>query len=973
MNIIEFRKLLLLQLLLIIYLSAFSQNNSIIKGVVTDSITGEPLIAATISLRGTSIGTISNNSGSYYLSNIPKGKNVLVVHYLGYEEKNINIEFNKVEVLTLNFSLQYSGGILLEDVVISTQAKGQVAAINQQIASNSIINVVSSSRIQEIPDANAAESVGRLPGVTIVREGGEGSKVVIRGLPPKFSNITVNGVKMAATDGEDRSVNLSMISPYMLEGIEVSKTALVSQEADAMAGSVNFVIKKAPEGFKTDLMVQGGYSNLNKTFGNFKIMAAASNRFFKNKLGAFVQTDIENRDRDSQDVGVSYVSPDRNTDTTNRIFNNSINQYNKLRQKNIYSGTFVLDYNVKNGNIRLTNFGSHSNTEGTFYGDLSNINTRTRDYTGEVGDKSLGIYTSVLNYNQNFGSVNIIADLAYTLSDNNSPNKLRWIFTEDQAFTDTVTKNKTLDPSEIYNYANNNEFATTLRGISSQNEHSREMATSMKVDLTYDFLLSDKISGAIKIGGKYRYQYRFRDISLITEADEGFKYTHNGGVYEDAWKYVLGSDWAGENQSNSFGFEYFIGQSPTESFLGGEFPFGANADLSKMLDMSDLTVLNGNGTENQFEKVHNDYKGYENYYAGYASLDLNIGTMIQIVSGARYEKNMTNYSGIQGDSEIQVNPYYDYKHDTASYERNNDFFLPQFHLRFKPLNWFYIRFAYTNSLNRPDYLTLIPRYSIMRNFIKDYVNYTVKPAHSKNFDLNFTFHENHIGLFSIGYYSKQISNFMMSTGGRVITDISAYYLPQDNRLIGYQVWETINLKDDSYVYGLEAEWQSNFYFLPGILRGLAFNINYSHIWSEAKYPYTIVSTKEIEDENGFPIDVKYNIDTTYTSRLVGQPNNMLNSSLGFDYKGFSFRLSFLFKSDVFERSDFVKELRSSRDQFYRLDLSVKQNLPIEGMQVFLNINNITGTPDRSFLNGSNSPTYIQYYGMTLDIGLRYRF
>ena len=64
-------------------------------------------------------------------------------------------------------------------------------AINKQLNAKSIVNIVSSDRIQELPDANAAETVARVPGVTIKREGGEGNKVIIRGLSPKYNSITV--------------------------------------------------------------------------------------------------------------------------------------------------------------------------------------------------------------------------------------------------------------------------------------------------------------------------------------------------------------------------------------------------------------------------------------------------------------------------------------------------------------------------------------------------------------------------------------------------------------------------------------------------------------------------------------------------------------------------------------------------------------------------------------------------------------
>ena len=108
-------------------------------------------------------------------------------------------------------------------VVITAQMRGQVAAINEQVSSKTIVNVVSEEKIKELPDANAAEAIGRLPGVSLIRSGGEATKVVLRGLSSKFSNITVDGVKIPSTDSTSRDVDLSTISQGELAGIELSQ------------------------------------------------------------------------------------------------------------------------------------------------------------------------------------------------------------------------------------------------------------------------------------------------------------------------------------------------------------------------------------------------------------------------------------------------------------------------------------------------------------------------------------------------------------------------------------------------------------------------------------------------------------------------------------------------------------------------------------------------------------------------------
>lgn len=81
----------------------------------------------------------------------------------------------------------------MKEVVVVGKATGQRAAINPQINSNTIVNVISKEKRQELPDQNAAESMGRLAGVSVYRDTGEGQQVSIRGISPRFNAITVNG------------------------------------------------------------------------------------------------------------------------------------------------------------------------------------------------------------------------------------------------------------------------------------------------------------------------------------------------------------------------------------------------------------------------------------------------------------------------------------------------------------------------------------------------------------------------------------------------------------------------------------------------------------------------------------------------------------------------------------------------------------------------------------------------------------
>jgi len=204
-------------LLLLTYLSTGVQAaTGVILGHITDAENGETLPGANVVIKGTHIGATTDYDGNYRITNAPVGHQIIVISYIGYAEKELPVTVNPGSAVEGNATLQISA-IMGEELVVTAQLQGQAAAINQQISSNTIVNVVSQEKIRELPDQNAAESVGRLSGVAVQRDAGEGTKVVVRGLSPKFSSITVNGERIPSTDEEDRSVDLSMISSDALE------------------------------------------------------------------------------------------------------------------------------------------------------------------------------------------------------------------------------------------------------------------------------------------------------------------------------------------------------------------------------------------------------------------------------------------------------------------------------------------------------------------------------------------------------------------------------------------------------------------------------------------------------------------------------------------------------------------------------------------------------------------------------------
>ena len=329
------------------YLNAQSAS---IKGTVVDSLSGNTLIGANVILEGTSLGMATDNEGRYNIPNVNPGQYVIKVSYIGYEPSSKEIDISGDEENVIDFNLKFTT-VEGKTVVVTAQARGQMDAINKQLKAKSIKNIVSSDRIQELPESNAAEAVARIPGVSIRREGGEGNKVVIRGLSPKYNKITVNGTSLASTDSSNRSTDISMISQYMLEGIEVTKAGTPDQDGDVLGGTINFILKKAKPGFHGDIITQGIYNGLEGKAGDYKYVGSIGNRFLDNKLGLLGQLDIENRTRSSHDLGARYTNAPADLDSVNALSFQEMTLTDINRSNDRTNYLFVLDKDITNGNI----------------------------------------------------------------------------------------------------------------------------------------------------------------------------------------------------------------------------------------------------------------------------------------------------------------------------------------------------------------------------------------------------------------------------------------------------------------------------------------------------------------------------------------------------------------------------------------------------------------------------------------------
>lgn len=208
-----------------------------VKGQVVDE-NGEPIIGASVLLKGSSNGVITNIDGNFVLNGVSKG--VLVISYIGYKTQEVSISGKPLIKVVLKEDTE----VLDEVVVVGYGVQ------KKQTLSGSVTQV----RGDEVLKGKATQDVasalqGTIPGLTITRSssrpGNEGTSITLRG------GISVNEMSpMIVIDGvEAYSWELSQINPNDIESVSVLKDAAAAiYGTKAGAGVILVTTKRGKEG-----------------------------------------------------------------------------------------------------------------------------------------------------------------------------------------------------------------------------------------------------------------------------------------------------------------------------------------------------------------------------------------------------------------------------------------------------------------------------------------------------------------------------------------------------------------------------------------------------------------------------------------------------------------------------------------------------------------------------------------------------
>jgi len=924
----------IISLLIFCSISLIAQSGRI-QGKVMDDL-GLVMPGATILINTEPIiGTITDNAGKYQIAGVAEGSYILTVTYIGYKTLEFPISVMSNQTTELNISLIETSIVGEEVLILGDRLRGQAKALNQQKNNANITNIVAADQIGKFPDANIGDAVKRIPGITMQNDQGEARNIIIRGMAPQLNSVMINGERVPSAEGDNRNVQMDLIPADMVQAVEVNKAVLPSMDADAIGGAVNLVTRKAPDGLRLSGTVGSGLNLLSqKPIWNGSVILG--NRILDNKLGVILSASYNNHNFGSDNFEGVWSETD-NPEYPVVLSGFDLRKYDVQRVRR--SASLSLDYELAKGhNIyfnSMYNWRDDWENRYRFRVDRLNLPINSGKFTtlsdgvlemqGRVAIQTKGGIDNnrnrgtrvedqrVANYNLSgdhaFGKLKMTWSGTYATAEEDRPNE-RYI---------THRSNKTVivdtkDPSKyVVNLKNAaDELTLNLNELNESNNNTNEQDLNGRLDFE---LPINNNRGKINFGGRFRGKNKER-----VDSYDIYEPINDLGTDGNA---LGGLPFSVQNERIFLnGNQYVPGRFVTKEYLGG-------------LNFNDASKFEKEDAIGEY--ITNNYTATENITGGYVMGDYKVTDKFMAIVGVRVENTSVNYSGFEFDEDNET------AQPTSEVKKSYTNLLPGVHLKYNFSDNSILRFAWTNTLARPNYFDLVPYAAFSPdNMTLERGNPELDATTAMNFDLMYENYFQSIGVLSLGGFYKDISNFIYNRTDLNVTD------PRYGQLISLS--QPFN-GGTAEVFGFEAAIQRQLDFLPGFWKGFGVYLNYT---------FTESSTTGIQGRENDNL------------RLTGTAKNMLNASLSYETQKLVLRASLNFASD------YIDEIGGStfNDIYYDKQTFVDVNASYAitpQWRVYVEANNLTNQPLR-YYQGIQARTFQEeFYNARINLGIKFDF
>jgi TonB-dependent receptor len=833
----------------------------VLSGTVVDN-SGAVLKGARLELQPLKLVGVTDAQGAFVLPEVPAGSYTLLVSYVGFKPTETRVEVAAGQ--TKNMDVKLGVASASEEILVTAErVHGEADAINQTRMADNLVQVLPAEVIISLPNANAADAIGRLPSVTLYRIEGEGVYIQVRGTEPRLTNVTVDGITIPAPEPTVRQVRLDVLPSSMVDAVELNKTLSANMDADGIGGSVNLRTKTASERPTLDAFMDGGYTNILNGRASSAEGVTVGNRYGKDKRFGI----LLNGAYDYNGRGIDNFQPALDPYSTFAApfyDSNTIRDYRYYRYRYGMSG--AADYKLNDNTSFFAN-GIYSDLKD--WGDkwyYKPVSQALSDNTGVIpvnakAAKAPAFYTSSKRPNASVGTLILggrhignkswftaVASASYSYEVDSAGNPkadFAWIGASlgkacnfDQGSTDPYHPH----------FGNCDNTASSPLLVAS-NWAFQDLTTSTGKDSQLNLTAASSYARNYTAGGHFG------------TFETGFKFT-NGHKAQDATETVY-DGWAttaaAANGSNPYTMAALQSGFHNTDYFGGNYfggNFGPVSDFNKVVNYA---LTNFSGSVDQVktagDTAPNLFSFVEQIAAGYIMNTIDYGKM-HIQTGVRFENtNMQTlghelcyYSNLAGAQKCGLTAYSGSGEQwVVNPVKNNPSYLdvlPSVQLRYSLDSNSALRAVYARGVARPDPYQLVPYVtedSTASPVTASVGNPNLRPEHANNYDLLYETSLHPLGMIQAGFFFKQLTAPQVPTaiaGSVNIASLPAGMIPPaELQAIANYPGDSVSIMvngQNAYLYGLEASYQQHLSFVPGVLGGLGINANYSYTNSQEK-------------------------------------------------------------------------------------------------------------------------------------------
>ncbi|WP_448136855.1 TonB-dependent receptor [Stenotrophomonas rhizophila] len=812
-----------------------------------------------------------------------------------------------------------AGAIDLDRVEVRPQLESQTRAVDLKRSSDAIEDAVSSDAMGVYPDKNVAESLQRLPGVSVTRDQGEGRFVVIRGLDANLNSVSVDGIAIGTPEDSSRAAPLDVIPSDSTERLRVVKSPTPDMPGDAIGGAI--LVESASAFDRDGRSLRGKIEASHQQLSGETSPKAAFNysEVFADTFGVAVGVNYQKRSFESDNTEVEYGTFEGGADDD--LFANSLQRRKYEIERKRIGANLNLDWHPDEDNRYYLR---------TLYSQFDDAETRQRtifDF-GDEGITALG------------GNQYRVDDLAA----DSIQKRMRYRTKKENTFAASVGGENRLSGAVVdYKVG----YTRTEERVNDEMEARFEYAgddLSATVDQNSRVPRITLSDAGWMDNGSYDFDRMVLSPKRVDDKEHSAQVNLRFDGDNASYKFGLLGRWR-DRDVDTNERELRVGPdialsdwtTGTPEHRGGTLGQGMSSDAMRRYWAQfggQYSARPQDAGGNALASLEEDYTAREDIFASYAMGTWDIGAL-RIIGGVRVEN--TQFSATGNSVDVASNGR-TYTVTPLTVSRSYTNVLPGLHLRYDAGDAWVLRAAANKTVSRPSFGDIAPRIGLSRGDEEVRIgNPQLDPYESKNIDLSIEKYIGTTGILSLGLFHKAIDGYIVNT---VSTTDPAY--PD------FKVTRVIN-GNKATVKGAEFNWQQQLAFLPAGWDGLL--VGASGTWLDTDFDPGLAGRER--DDFMLPRASKH----VYTAHI------------GYEKAGFSTRVAAVYRSEYLDTlgdsAAYDIYVAPNTQLDFSLDYKITANV-----SVYLEAQNLLDKPLELYQGTRSRTLQMEEYGRTYALGLK---